>query len=56
MKQKANDIDWTVRSLMKMSDMAKNEGNAAEAEAFRNQANDLKNAQMSLRAERGRRG
>ena len=39
---KANDIDWTVRSLMKMSDMAKNEGNAAEAEAFRNQANDLK--------------
>ncbi len=40
--QKANDIDWTVRSLLKMSDMAKNEGNAAEAEAFRNQANDLK--------------
>ena len=40
--QKANDMDWTVRSLMKMSDMAKNEGNAAEAEAFRNQANDLK--------------
>ena len=40
--QKANDVDWTVRSLMKMSDMAKNEGNAAEAEAFRNQANDLK--------------
>lgn len=40
--QKANDVDWTVRALMKMSDMAKNEGNAAEAEAFRNQANDLK--------------
>ncbi len=40
--QKANDVDWTVRSLMKMSDMAKNEGNAAEAEAFRNQASDLK--------------
>ncbi len=40
--QKANDVDWTVRSLMKMSDMAKREGNAAEAEAFMNQANDLK--------------
>ena len=40
--QKTNDVDWTIRSLMKMSDMAKNEGNAAEAEAFRNQANDLK--------------
>ena len=40
--QKANDIDWTVRALMKMSDMAKREGNAAEGEAFMNQANDLR--------------
>ncbi len=39
---KANETDWAIRSLLKMSDMAKKEGNSPEAEAFANQANDLK--------------
>lgn len=45
---KANETDWAIRALLKMSDMAKREGNQAESGAFLNQANDFKKrAQVS---------
>lgn len=40
--EKTNNTDGIIKALVKMSDMAKREGNSAEAEAFMNQANDLK--------------
>ena len=40
--QQGKNVDWMIRCLMKMSEMAKREGNAAEAEMFANQAKELR--------------
>lgn len=40
--EKSNNVDLTVKALSRMADMARREGNAAEAEALMSQANSLK--------------
>jgi adenylate cyclase len=40
--ENSREIDWQIRSLTKMADMAKREGNTGEAELFSHQAKELK--------------
>lgn len=40
--ENSKETDWQIRSLTKMSDMAKREGNTGEAELFSHQAKELK--------------
>jgi adenylate cyclase len=40
--ENGKETDWQIRSLTKMSDMAKREGNTGEAEFFAHQAKELK--------------
>jgi adenylate cyclase len=40
--ENGKELDWQIRSLTKMSDMAKREGNTGEAELFSHQAKELK--------------
>ena len=40
--EKGKEVDWQVRNLTRLSDMAKREGNTGESEMFMNQAKELR--------------
>jgi adenylate cyclase len=45
--ENGKETDWQIRSLTKMADMAKREGNTGEAELFSHQAKELKGGNSS---------